>query len=109
MREGQKVMLLFESANFDESPFRWRRPLRRRSANPNEHLAFGFGTHFCLGQALARLELKVMFEQLLARLPDLEPTTDPATLPRRRANFITGLETMPVRFTPSAPLLRSVV
>jgi cytochrome P450 family 142 subfamily A polypeptide 1 len=108
MREGQKVMLLFEAANFDEARFPGadRFDLQR---DPNEHLAFGFGTHFCLGQALARLELKVMFEQLLARLPDLEPTTDPSTLPRRRANFITGLETMPVRFTPSAPLLRSVV
>jgi cholest-4-en-3-one 26-monooxygenase len=108
MREGQKAMLLFESANFDEALFARadRFDVRRE---PNEHLAFGFGTHFCLGQALARLELKVMFEQLLARLPDLEPTADPATLPRRRANFITGLETMPVRFTPSAPLLRSSV
>ncbi|HTL85169.1 MAG TPA: cytochrome P450, partial [Acidimicrobiia bacterium] len=74
-----------------------------------EHVAFGFGSHFCLGQALARLELNVMVERVLTRLPDLELAADPAALPRRRANFISGLESMPVTFSPSAPLLRSTV
>jgi cytochrome P450 family 142 subfamily A polypeptide 1 len=73
---------------------------------PNEHVAFGFGAHYCLGQALARLELKVMFEQLLARIPDIELAADPADLPRRRANFISGLEAMPVRFAPTHPVGR---
>jgi cytochrome P450 family 142 subfamily A polypeptide 1 len=108
MTAGQKCMLLFESANRDstrfDDPFRF--DVER---DPNEHLAFGFGAHFCLGQALARLELKVMFEQLLVRMPDLELAADPAALPRRRANFISGLESMPVRFSPSRPLLRSAV
>jgi cholest-4-en-3-one 26-monooxygenase len=108
MKAGQKCMLLFESANRDstrfDDPFRF--DVER---DPNEHLAFGFGAHFCLGQALARLELKVMFEQLLLRLPDLELAADPASLPRRRANFISGLESMPVRFSPSRPLARSTV
>ena len=45
-----------------------------------------------------------MFEQLLTRLPDLELAADSASLPRRRANFISGLESMPVRFTASAPV-----
>jgi cytochrome P450 family 142 subfamily A polypeptide 1 len=108
MRAGQKCMLLFESANFDETKF--VEPERFDvERNPNEHVAFGFGTHFCLGQALARLELKVMFEQLLARLPDIELRDDPSSLPRRRANFISGLEQMPISFTPSRPLLRSHV
>ena len=108
MTAGQKCMLLFESANRDETRFEvpFRFDVERQ---PNEHLAFGFGAHFCLGQALARLELKVMFEQLLLRLPDLELAVEPAELPRRRANFISGLESMPVRFRPSAPLLRSSV
>jgi cytochrome P450 family 142 subfamily A polypeptide 1 len=108
MTAGQKCMLLFESANRDstrfDDPFRF--DVER---NPNEHLAFGFGTHFCLGQALARLELKVMFEQLLIRMPDLELMVEPAQLPRRPANFVSGLESMPVRFSPSRPLLRSTV
>jgi cytochrome P450 family 142 subfamily A polypeptide 1 len=103
---GRKCMLLFESANFDEVHF--REPERFDvERTPNEHVAFGFGTHFCLGQALARLELKVMFEQLLARLPDIELTADPAALPRRRANFISGLESLPVAFTPSKPRARA--
>ncbi|MGH9024952.1 MAG: cytochrome P450 [Acidimicrobiia bacterium] len=106
LREGQKCMLLYESANRDET--RFIDPDRFDAARqPNEHVAFGFGAHYCLGQALARLELNVMFEQLLGRLPDLELAADPASLPRRRANFISGLESMPVRFSPSAPLGRS--
>jgi cytochrome P450 family 142 subfamily A polypeptide 1 len=105
---GQKCMLLFESANFDEAKF--TEPERFDvERNPNEHVAFGFGSHFCLGQALARLELNVMVERVLTRLPDLELAADPAALPRRRANFISGLESMPVTFSPSAPLLRSTV
>jgi cytochrome P450 family 142 subfamily A polypeptide 1 len=49
------------------------------------------------------LELKIMFEQLMERTPDMAFATDPATLPRRRANFVTGLDAMPVTFTPSKP------
>jgi cholest-4-en-3-one 26-monooxygenase len=106
LRAGQKCMLLYESANRDESKFDdpQRFDVERQ---PNEHVAFGFGSHYCLGQALARLELNVMFERLLDRMPDLELATDPDALPRRRANFISGLESMPVRFSPSAPLARS--
>jgi cholest-4-en-3-one 26-monooxygenase len=103
LHEGQKCMLLYESANRDETKF--VDPHSFDSArDPNEHVAFGFGAHYCLGQALARLELKVMFEQLLQRLPDLELVEDSSTLPRRRANFISGLEAMPVRFAASAPV-----
>src|SRR6476659_9574257 len=102
---GEKVLLLYPSANRDETVFAdpFRFDVER---HPNEHVAFGFGAHFCLGQALARLELRVMFEQLLTRLPDLGLAVDPSELPRRPANFISGLEPMPVRFTPSAPLNR---
>jgi cytochrome P450 family 142 subfamily A polypeptide 1 len=108
LHEGQKCMLLYESANRDETKFAepYKFDVERQ---PNEHVAFGFGAHFCLGQALARLELRVMFEQLLTRMPDLELAVDPSALPRRPANFISGLESMPVRFTPSAPLNRSTL
>jgi cytochrome P450 family 142 subfamily A polypeptide 1 len=100
---GQKCMLLYESANRDETKFAdpFRFDVERQ---PNEHLAFGFGAHFCLGNSLARLELQVMIERVLARLPDLELAADPNDLPRRRANFISGLESMPVRFSPRAPM-----
>jgi cytochrome P450 family 142 subfamily A polypeptide 1 len=103
LREGDKCLLLYESANRDEARFPDAHTFNVER-EPNEHLAFGFGAHYCLGQALARLELKVMFEQLLSRLPDIEFAADPAGLPRRRANFISGLESMPVRFTPAQPL-----
>jgi cholest-4-en-3-one 26-monooxygenase len=67
-------------------------------------MAFGFGAHFCLGNQLARLELRVMVERVLARMPDLRLATARDALPRRAANFISGIEEMPVVFTPSAPL-----
>ena len=100
LHEGDQVMLFYPSANRDESVF--ADPDRLDvTRDPNPHLAFGFGPHFCLGASLARLELKVMFTEVLRRLPDLElATTDP--LPFRPSNFISGPEAMPVRFTPTA-------
>ncbi|MFN8071850.1 MAG: cytochrome P450 [Mycobacterium sp.] len=103
LREGEKMLLLFESANFDESMFADPENFRI-DRNPNSHLAFGFGTHFCLGNQLARLELTTMLRKMLQRLPDLRLADDSA-LPLRPANFVSGLEAMPVVFTPSAPVL----
>ena len=100
---GEKIMLMFESANFDESVFEDPHTFRI-DRNPNSHLAFGFGTHFCLGNQLARLELKIMMSKVLTRLPDLR-LADEAMLPLRPANFVSGLESMPVVFTPSAKVL----
>jgi cytochrome P450 family 142 subfamily A polypeptide 1 len=101
IREGQNLLLLYPSANRDERVF--PEPFRFDVARaPNEHLAFGgYGTHFCLGSSLARLELRVMFEELLRRLPDLE-LADPHPLPLRPSNFIVGIESMPVVFEPRA-------
>ena len=103
LREGEKVMLMFESANFDESVFGDPENFRI-DRNPNSHLAFGFGTHFCLGNQLARLELRLMLERVLQRMPDLR-FADFAELPLRPANFVSGLESMPVVFTPSKRVL----
>jgi cytochrome P450 family 142 subfamily A polypeptide 1 len=103
LKADQKVMLLYEAANFDAKQF-VDPEMFDAARQPNDHVAFGFGTHFCLGNALARVELNVMFERLLARLPDMELATDDP-LPRRPATFISGLESMPVRFTPSRRLL----
>ncbi|OBG52403.1 cytochrome [Mycolicibacterium fortuitum] len=100
LKEGEKIMLMFESANFDEAVFENPDEFRI-DRNPNSHLAFGFGTHFCLGNQLARLELKLMVERLLARLPDLR-LVDGADVPLRPANFVSGPEAMPVVFTPTA-------
>ena len=103
LRAGEKVMLMFESANFDEAVFGDPGTFRI-DRNPNNHMAFGFGTHFCLGNQLARLELNTMMRKLASRLPDLR-LADDSPLPLRAANFVSGLERMPVVFTPSAPVL----
>jgi cholest-4-en-3-one 26-monooxygenase len=100
---GQELLLLYASANRDAAVFEDPDSFDI-TRSPNPHLAFGFGAHFCLGNQLARLELKVMTERLLARLPDLHLTVDRTKLPRRAANFISGFEEMPVAFTPTAPL-----
>ncbi|HEU4360669.1 MAG TPA: cytochrome P450, partial [Mycobacterium sp.] len=101
LRQGEKMMLLFESANFDESVF--DDPDRFDiGRNPNSHLSFGFGAHFCPGNQLARLELNVMTGKVLARLPDLR-LADGADVPLRPANFVSGPEAMPVVFTPTRP------
>ncbi|OCB07385.1 cytochrome [Mycobacterium vulneris] len=102
LKAGEKIMLMFESANFDEAVFENPDEFRI-DRNPNSHLAFGFGTHFCLGNQLARLELRLMLERLLTRLPDLRLADDKA-LPLRPANFVSGPEAMPVVFTPTASL-----
>jgi len=98
IRENDKVVIFYPSANRDEEvfpdPFAFD-----VGRTPNEHLSFGVGQHFCLGASLARLELKIIFEELLARLPDLELTGE---IRRLRSNFINGIKQMPVRFTPEA-------
>ncbi len=98
---GEKVLLLYPSANRDEAVFPdpCTFDLKR---TPNEHVAFGFGPHFCLGASLARLELRIVLEELLDRVPDLALVDDrePALRP---ANFVSGYEQLPVRFTPRRP------
>jgi cytochrome P450 family 142 subfamily A polypeptide 1 len=102
LHEGEKMLLLFESANFDETVFGDPENFRI-DRYPNNQVAFGFGTHFCLGNQLARLELSLMQTRLLQRLPDMRLVSEDA-LPLRPANFVSGLEKMPVQFTPTKPL-----
>ena len=94
IRAGQKVILLYPSANRDtkvfDEPFRF--DVARK---PNDHLAFGLGGHFCLGANLARLELRVFFEEALRRLPDLALASETPP-PLRASNFISGIESLPV-------------
>jgi cholest-4-en-3-one 26-monooxygenase len=102
IRAGQKLLLLYPSANRDADVF--PDPFTFDLARtPNEHVAFGFGPHFCLGAALARLELRVAFERLLDRLPDLR-LVEPDEPARRPASFVSGYESLPVAFTPVPPL-----
>jgi cholest-4-en-3-one 26-monooxygenase len=98
IREGDKMALWYISANRDEDVF--DDPQRFDiTRSPNEYVAFGGGgPHFCLGANLAKLEIRVMFEELLNRLPDIERAGD---IQRLRSNFINGIKHMPVKFTPA--------
>jgi cholest-4-en-3-one 26-monooxygenase len=96
IKEGEKVVMYYSSANRDEDVF----PDSMKfdvGRTPNEHLAFGAGQHFCLGSNLARLEIRVMFEEILKRIPDFELAGE---VRRLRSNFINGFKTVPIRFTP---------
>ena len=97
LREGEKIVLWYNSANRDEAVFDqpYRFDLTRK---PNEHVGFGGpGAHHCLGANLARREITCVFRELLRRLPDLEITGAPEML---RSNFIHGIKRMPCAFTP---------
>jgi len=102
IRAGDKVTLWYPSGNRDEKVYDdpHRLDLTRTD---NHHLAFGGGgAHFCLGANLARLELKLIFEGLATRMPDMV-VTGPAD--RLRMNFVNGIKHLPVAFTPGQPVL----
>ncbi|MHB8657123.1 MAG: cytochrome P450 [Solirubrobacteraceae bacterium] len=93
IRAGDKVVLWYVSSNRDES--RYENPDRFDVTRKPEHQAFGAGgRHFCLGTALARLELRIMFEETLARYPEMEIAGKPAMV---ESGFINQLKTLPVR------------
>jgi cholest-4-en-3-one 26-monooxygenase len=102
--EGDKVVMFYSSANRDEDIFDapYAFDVGR---DPNPQIGFGGGgPHFCLGTHLARLELTVLFELLLDRMPDIRQAGEARRL---RSNFINGIKEMPVRFTPSERLTRT--
>jgi cholest-4-en-3-one 26-monooxygenase len=97
IKAGDKVVIWYISANRDEDAFvdPFTFDITR---SPNDHVAFGGGgPHFCLGANLARMEIKVMFDELIRRLPDLRQA-GPAE--RLRSNFINGIKHLPVEFDP---------
>lgn len=99
LSEGDQVLLLYQSANRDDRVFDDPEDFRI-DRDPNPHVAFGFGPHFCMGANLARMEIKVVFEELFRRLPDIA-VVDPDRLPDRVPSaFVAGLKHMPARFTP---------
>ena len=97
--EGDELLLLYPSANRDPRAFDDPAVLDVTRAH-NRHVAFGFGTHFCLGAQLARLEIRVMFEELLRRIPDWE-LVDPDESKIMPATFARAYDRIRIRFTPS--------
>jgi cholest-4-en-3-one 26-monooxygenase len=101
--EGDKVVFWHISANRDETVFPDPNTFDI-ARTPNNHMAFGGGgPHFCLGANLARMEIRVMFDRLLDRVPDIRLD---GQVQRLRSNFINGVKHIPVAFSPSAPLGR---
>lgn len=96
LREGDRVVLWSPSCNRDEDHFDEPFPFDIRRRN-NRHLAFAYGEHYCLGVHLARLTLKVEFEELLRRVRSFELTGEPS---RVRSNFVGGLKHLPMRLEP---------
>ncbi len=98
MKEGQQILVLYPSANRDERIFDnpYTFDVKREFRRPA--LSFGYGKHFCLGAALARLEMRIFLEETLKRLPDIrlhdskEATLNPSC-------FIRGLKHLPVQFS----------
>ena len=107
IRAGQKVMLLYQSANRD--PEAWQDPNSFRiDRESNDHLAFGIGTHFCLGANLARQEIRLVLEEVLWRLRDLRLKPG-GKLKRVSSPLVYGLEHMEIAFAPETPETRSAL
>lgn len=102
MKAGDKLSIWYVSANRDEEVF--DDPFRFDIArSPNEHVAFGGGgPHHCLGANLARMEMRLFFEELTRRVPRVQLTGEPVRL---RSNFIGGIKHLPVRFEPAGQLV----
>jgi cytochrome P450 family 142 subfamily A polypeptide 1 len=99
IRKGEQVVLMYPSANRDEAHFE-NADAHDVTRHPNHHIAFGFGTHFCLGASLARLEIKAMFEELLARVDHFErsPGARVVDIPN---SFVYGLKHADVTVVPA--------
>ena len=92
IREHDRVVVWYSSANRDESVF--EKPFSFDiTRSPNDHLAFGFGSHYCLGANLARLEMRVVFEELIARGVEVDRR---GNVDYMHSSFTNSLKRMPV-------------
>ena len=98
LKEGGKLALWYPSVNRDEEVFDDPHTFDIKR-DPNPHLSFGVGEHFCLGANLARMELQKIFEGIITQLPALELAAEPRRL---RSNFINGVKELRVRFAPGS-------
>ncbi len=97
LKAGDKVVMWYGSANRDEDVFPDGDRFDIERKNASDHLAFGVGPHFCLGSRLGQLQIRIMFEELLKRLPDIHAAAPPE---RMRNNFINGIKHLQATFTP---------
>ncbi len=100
VRAGQQVLLMYPSANRDESEF--DRPFEFDvTRSPNRHIAFGAGVHFCLGATLARMETQAIFAELLPRLKHIEQAGPAEAV---ASTFVSGLKKLPIRYRIGNPV-----
>jgi cytochrome P450 len=93
--KGESVYLTYVSGNRDEDVF--NEPFRFDvGRDPNKHLAFGYGVHFCLGAALARMEMNSLFAELVPRLESIELAGEPEL---SATTFVGGLKHLPIRYS----------
>ena len=94
IREGERLVMFYGSANRDESVFEdpYTFTIER---SPNRHIAFGYGEHFCMGTHFARRSMRAIVEQLASRVEHWELAADPEWI---RASFVVGLKHLPVRY-----------
>jgi hypothetical protein len=93
--KGDWLMLCYPSGNRDEAVFSdpFKFDVER---SPNKHVAFGYGAHVCLGQHLARMEMRILWEEFFARVNSVELDGEPRNMV---ANFVCGPKSVPLRFT----------
>jgi cytochrome P450 len=101
IRAGDSVVLLIGAANHDPREFGPTAESFDILRRPDRHLAFGYGAHFGLGAALARLESRVALEEIHRRIPDYEVDHDAKV--RFHSSNVTGWSALPIRFTPRVP------
>ena len=95
IKKGEAVLLSYVSANRDEEVF--KDPMRFDvGRDPNKHLSFGYGVHFCLGASLARMEMNSFFTELIPRIKTIELAGDPELI---STLFVGGTKRLPIRVT----------
>ena len=94
IKAGDKIVMWYISGNRDASAIENPDEFIIDRANPRHHLSFGFGIHRCLGNRLGEMQLTILWEEILKRLPKIELAGDPVYL---RSNFIHGIRDLPVR------------
>ena len=94
IKAGDKVVMWYGSANRDEDIFEDGHLFRVDRENAKKHLAFGAGEHLCLGNRLGHMQIRILFEELLDRFPNIHSTSDPVRIP---SNFLAGISELKVR------------
>jgi len=94
IKKGEAVLLSYVSANRDEDVF-YEPNTFDVGRDPNKHLSFGYGVHFCLGASLARMEMNSFFSELLPRLESIELNGSPELV---ASTFVGGVKHLPIRY-----------